>query len=335
MRTNMWSGVAAVVAMMLLGVYGCTQATGPRGQTSTAGTSNVVSTVGQDLAQLSAAQVTGETTTGVFSIGWKKFVGPDIEEQGTIGEAYAVVWPETSPVGVHPVGLDIGTVTLNYDGGSVELAKRVMRDGSVLYETFSRGMRLDDGPLVNIPFVPNGTYTFNVSGSLNFTGGNFNVTAPTSLLTIIGHADRDTISRSADLTVQWQGGSTTDSVLLRVVPHLRPAQVMERGMNGGFDSLMTYHEERGEHNCHREGHFFKGGPLEGLGPEFARGIVITVPNTGSYTLSAADLETLLSGTEASEIMIGVTQVVRTNVSHDSGSLSVLLRNGDRIVLYAM
>jgi hypothetical protein len=334
MRMNLLNGVAAVIAASLLGVYGCSQATGPKGQTSSAGASNVVSAMGQDLAQLSAAQVTGQTTTGVFSIGWKKFVGPDIEQQGTVGEAYAVVWSDTSGAGIHPTGLDIGTVSLSYSGGSVVLGKRTMRDGSVLYETFSRGMRLDDGPLVNIPFVPGGTYSFNVSGSLSFTGGTFTVTAPPSLLTIIGHANRDTVSRSTDLTVQWQGGSATDSVLVRMVPHLRPSQVEERGMHGGFDSLMEHHEEKGEPNCRREGHFFKGGPLQGLGPEFARGIVVMVPNTGSYTLSAADLQMLLNGTEASEIMIGVTQVARTNVSHDSGSLSVLLRNGDRIVLYA-
>jgi hypothetical protein len=334
MRMKMMYCVVALVAMALLGLYGCSEVAGPKAQGSSAGTTNAASVVGQDLGQLALAQVTGETTTGVFSVGWKKFVGPDIMQEGMVGEAYAVVWPETNSTGIHPAGLDIGTVTLSYVGGSVELAKRTRRDGSVLYETFSRGMRLDDGPLVNIPFVANGTFKFSVSGSMMFTAGTFNVTAPPSLLTIVGHADHDTVSRNADLTVQWQGGSSTDSVLVRIVPHLRPAQVAERGMNGGFDSLMEHHGDRGEPKCRREGHFAMGGPLQGLGPEFARGIVVTVPNNGSYTVSAADLQALLSGTEASEIMVGVTQVVKTSVSHDSGSLSILLRNGDRIVLYA-
>jgi len=300
---------------------------------SVAGLTNAVSVVSQDLAQLQVAEVTGEATTGVFSIGWKKFVGPDITQQGTVGEAYAVAWPETSSGRIHPAGLDIGTVTLSYDGGSVGLTKRMGWDGSVLYETFSRGMRFDQGSPVNIPFVANSTYTFTVSGSAAFSAGTFAVSAPPSLLAIVGHADRDTVSRSADLVLQWQGGSATDSVLLRIVPHLRPPQIAERGMLGGFDSL-SHHGGRGAPNCHRQGHFAMGGPLQGLGPEFARGIVVTLPNSGSYTLSAADLQALLSGTEASEIMVGVTQVVKSTISHDSGAISVLLRNGDRIVLYA-
>jgi len=84
---------------------------------------------------------------------------------------------------------------------------------------------------------------------------------------------------------------------------------------------------------HRHGPFAMGGPLEGRGPEFARGIVVTVPNTGTYTLSATDLQTLLGGTEAAELMIGVTQVVKKQVAHDGGTVTVLLRNGDRLVLH--
>ncbi|MBP1648389.1 MAG: hypothetical protein H6Q30_1834 [Bacteroidetes bacterium] len=333
MRTKAVLVVVAMGVASMLGVFGCSDVAGPREQASTAGTSNAVSVVSQDLAQLGVAGVTEEATKGVFSIGWKKFVGPDITQQGTIGEAYAVVWPETSSANIRPAGLDIGTVTLSYDGGSVELTKRTMRDGSVLYETFSRGMRLDQGPFVNIPFVANSTYQFTVSGSGSFPAGTFDVIAPPSLLTFVGHADRDTILRSADLSVQWQGGSATDSVLLRIVPHLRPPQVAERGMRGGFDSL-SHHGGKGGPNCHRKGQFAMGGPLQGLGPEFGRGIVVKVPNSGSYIVSASDLQELLGGTQASEIMVGVTQVVRKSVSQASGALSVLLRNGDRIVLYA-
>jgi hypothetical protein len=119
---------------------------------------------------------------------------------------------------------------------------------------------------------------------------------------------------------------------LRIVPHLRPPQIAERGMLGGYDSL-EHHGEMEGHGCRREGHFAMGGPLEGLGPEFAKGIVVTVPNTGSYLVTSADLQALISGTEASEIMVGVTQVAKQEVLHDGGVISVLLRNGDRIVLY--
>jgi hypothetical protein len=75
-----------------------------------------------------------------------------------------------------------------------------------------------------------------------------------------------------------------------------------------------------------------GGPLEHMGPEFAKGFVVMVPNTGSYTVSASDLASLLSGTEAKELMVGVTQVVKRDVTHDGATTAVVLRNGDRLVL---
>ncbi len=333
MRTKMLCVVAVIAVAMVMWVYGCSEVTGPGTVASTTGLTNAVSVVSQDLAQLAVAGETGQATKGVFSIGWKKFVGPDITQQGTIGEAYAVVRPEAGSTRIHPAGLDIGTVTLDYSGGSVQLTKHTGRDSSVLYESFSRGMHLEQGLPVNIPFVANSVYTFSVSGSANFSAGSFSVTAPASLLAVVGYADRDTVSKRSDLTIQWQGGSASDSVLVRIVPHLRPPQLAERGREGGFDS-MNRHGGMGEPDCRREGHFVTGGPLEGLGPEFARGIIVTVPNTGSYTVASADLQALLSGTEASEIMVGVSQVVKQEVSHDNGVISVLLRNGDRIVLYA-
>jgi hypothetical protein len=333
MRTKVLCVVAVIAVVMALGIYGCSQVTGPKSQLSATGLTNAVSVVSQDLSQLAAAGETGQATKGVFSIGWKKFVGPDITQQGTVGEAYAVVMPETSTTSIHPAGIDVGTVTVDYTGGSVELTKHTGRDSSVLYESFGKGMRFEGGTPVNIPFVANGTYTFNVSGSANFSAGSFGVTAPASLLAIVGHADRDTIMQSADLTLQWQGGSPTDSILVRIVPHLRPAEVAACAMGGEYDNLM-HRGGMGGPRGHREGRFEMGGPLAGLGPAFAKGIVVTVPNTGSYTVTSGDLQALLSGTEASELMVGVTQVVRQDVPHDGGVITVLLRNGDRIVLYA-
>jgi hypothetical protein len=317
--------------IIVLMVSGCSDLAGPGMQTTGMGFTTGSTVVSQDLAQLSVAGVTGETTTGVFSIGWKKFVGPDISQSGTIGEAYAVVQSDTSTT-IRPRGIDIGAVTLAYGGGSTELTKRVHRDSSVLYETFSKGMHLNPGIPVNIPFVANGTYTFSVTGSNAFAAGTFPITAPASLLSMSGHANGDTVSRSADLVVQWNGGGASDSVLVRIVPHLRPMQLAGRELHDGLDSLAAREGMCGP-RPHRHGPFAMGGPLEGRGPEFARGIVVTVPNTGTYTLSASDLQTLLGGTEATELMIGVTQVVKKQVNHDGGTVTVLLRNGDRLVLH--
>jgi hypothetical protein len=225
----------------------------------------------------------------------------------------------------------MGTVTLAYTGGSVDLTKRVAPDGGVLYETFGKGFHHFDTPPVNIPFVANGVYTFTASGSDAYSAGTFEITAPSSLLSITGHANGDTVSATSDLTVTWTGGSGPDSVLVRIVPHLRPEEAERRE---GIDSLgcVGDHEGGGRPMGHREGHFMFGGPLEHMGPEFAKGFVVMVPNTGSYTVSASDLASLLSGTEAKELMVGVTQVVKRDVTHDGATTAVVLRNGDRLVL---
>ena len=321
-----------MLLLVMLALVGCSKSGGPDistdGATSSA-TLAASAVVSQDLAQLTAANVTSESSTGVFSIGWKKFVGPNITNAGTIGEAYAVVRGDTTAETIRPLGLDLGSVTLSYDGGSVELTKRTARNGSVLYETFGKGMRFAEGTPVNIPFVANGVYTFTVSGSAAFSAATFPVTAPAALMAITGHADGVTVLAAQDLTIGWTGGSAMGDVLVRLVPHLRPAQLGDRPL-----PLPTGDPQGGVEGprCRRQGRFAMGGPLEGMGPEFARGVVVTVPNTGSYTVPAADLQTLLSGTRATELMVSVAQVVESNVVHDGKSVSVVLRDGDRIVL---
>jgi hypothetical protein len=323
------SALGSVLPMMLV-VFGCSDVSGPASQLSE-GTlsSTAASIVSQDLAQLSVAGVTNDATKGVFSIGWKKFIGPNVSDAGTIGEAFAVAYSDTASTTTRPTGIDIGMVTLSYAGGSNELIKRTARDGRVLYETFSKGMRDSLAARVNIPFVAGSVYTFSVTGSSAFPAGTFQITAPTSLLSMTGHSKGDTVSKNADLNIQWNGGSASDSVLLRIVPHLRPSQI------AGWDSACTRtgKGEKGGPKGHRKGPFAIGGPLEGTGPAFDRGINLMIPNTGSYTFSATDLQTLLAGTDTAEIMIGVTQVIKKSVVHDGGAVTVILRNGDRLVLH--
>jgi hypothetical protein len=336
----------ALAALAIGGVFlsaGCSDGTGPGSGQSASALQSTASVVSQDLAQLSAAGVTSEATAGVFSIGWKKFVGPNITDVGTIGEAFAVVHTDSSATTIRPTGIDIGTVRLAYSGGEVELVKRTGKNGGVTYTTFTKGPPETTTTPVNIPFIAGGVYTFAVSGGIGFSAASFKVTAPPSLLTITNHADRDTVLRTKDLTVAWSGGSASDSVLVRIVPHLRREQLEAReeemgpgghhghgGMGGSGGG--EFHPEDGGPRPERDGCFMTGGPLEGMGPEFARGVVMLVPNTGSFTLPAADLATLLGGTEAAELMVGVTQVVAQSAVHSGKAVRVLLRNGDRIVL---
>jgi hypothetical protein len=321
-----------IAVLVLLIPYGCSDSTGPQGSTSIPSSlQSVLAAVSLDRAQLSVAGVTTGSTKAVFSIGWKKFVGPSIANGDTMGQAYAIALPETVTSSMRPTGLDMGTVTLSYPGGSLELTKRIAPDKGVIYETFGKGIHRMFMLPMTIPFVANGVYTFTVTGTDAYSAGAFQITAPSSLLSFTGYANGDTVSASSGLTLKWTGGSSSDSVLVRIVPHLRPG---EAELAEARDSLGCEGDHHGGRRPmgYREGRFMMGGPLEGMGPEFWRGIVVTIPNTGSYTLSAVDIAALLNGTSAGELMIGVSQVVKQQVLHDGGTTSVVLRSGDRLVL---
>jgi hypothetical protein len=333
--------LAALVAGGLALFAGCVDGREPGSGPPAVVVQNTVSVISQDLAQLSAAGMTDEATAGVFSIGWRKFIGPNISDTGTIGEAFAVVHPEPAGAMIRPTGMDIGPVTLSYSGGGTELVRRRALNGGITYTTFVKGPRAVES--ANIPFIAGGVYTFTVSGGTGFSAGSFEITAPGSLLRITSHTEGDTIARTGDLAVSWSGGSASDSVLVRIVPHLRREQLEARegemgpGAHhgpGGPQGGHPFRPEEGGPPPERDGCFMLGGPLEGMGPEFARGVVALVANTGTFRLAASDLATLLDGTEAAELMVGVTQVVAQDALHDGKALRILLRNGDRIVLHA-
>ena len=344
--------LVVLTGAVLLLASGCSQTTAPVSTTNSGsrssaavGLTSASTVVGQDLTQLFAAGVTTTASRGIFSIGWHQFVGPNIVTAGTIGEAFAVVRSDTSGT-TRPDGMDIGAVTLTYTGGSAELAKQTTPSGGVMYSTFDKGLRHPETLPVNIPFVSNSVYLFTVTGSTGFTAGTFAITAPASLLKITSPANGDSASTSGDLTLLWTGGSASDSVLVRIVPHLRPEQVdsCDRGTpigpRGPGDSLAGPHGPgdgmggRGGHGPgdHRRPDASQDGPGGAMGPGFENRLMMKVPNTGSLTVTAADLQTLVGNTSAGELMVGVAQVIKQDVLHDGNTLTLLLRNGDSVVL---
>lgn len=350
MKTKIIMPIAIALVASLVILIGCSKPGGPTGATTsnTSQTSNNVyvqslstqSVVVQDLSQLSKASVVDSTSSGIFSIGWNEFVGPNIIESGTKGEAFAVVHSDTSQSEIRPSGIDIGTVSVTYGGSSsVVLTKQITPDGGVLYSTFNRGLEDSQSVQINIPFISNGTYQFDVSGSASFSAGSFIINAPASLLSITSNKDEDTISTSNDLTLTWSGGSQSDSVLIRIVPHLHREQI--EGRSPHDEPSDTVHHGEGPDNDGPHGRLSKvtcdRDSIENkmpfnLGSEFKKGIILTVANTGTVTISASDLQNLLSGTESTELMVGVTQVIKNNIQHDNKMLKLILRNGTRIIL---
>ena len=290
----------------LIALAGCTESTGPSGTTA----DNLLepsSVIEQDLSQLAGVGIPTTPPDGVFSIGWKQFVGPMIPEGETVGEAFAVVHATAMESGRRPEGIDIGSVALTYGQASNDVTKRTTPRGGVFYSTFDHRPRRPGNTPVSIPFLPNTVYRFTVSGSGGFTSGSFEITSPATLLGITSHANRDPISRTADLVVTWTGGSAANDVVLRLMPHFRP---MGMGGPGGH-----------------------GGPPPGPpGGDPPRGIVKRVPNTGTATITAAEIARMLEGSNATEVMLGAGQVVENTVQHDGKNIALLLRNGDRVVL---
>lgn len=332
--------VAALKAMLIISmsiIVGCSKPTGPVATNDTLLNSESVlvqsltaqNVVIQDLTQLNSAGAVTSSSYGVFSIGWNQFIGPNIVDAGTIGKAFVVVHADTTARG--PAGIDLGVVTLKYDTSNIELTKRASYRG-VLYSTFGHGLRFPRTLPVNIPFIANGAYQFNVSGSALFTPGTFTINAPASLLKITSNADGDSIGSSNDLNLTWSGGSPTDSVLLRIIPHLRAEQFEGRGPGRhlGFGHRVGEMMHDGDEGPDSDDNM--EGEMPDLGPEFHRGIIKVIANTGSTTITASDLQLLVHGTESAELMVGVSQLIKQNVQHDNKTLTLLLRNGDRVVL---
>jgi hypothetical protein len=334
MKTNK---IFLLAAAILLGVWliGCSESSAP--STTTELTQSAESIVNNDVAQLKAAGVT-TNADGIFSIGWRKFVGPMIQNGTLNGEAFAVFNSGTLDDRGHPVGTDIGTVTLAYNSTSTDLKKISTPNGGTIYATFARGLRDLQNPPVSIPFVANGTYEFQVSGATGFSATTIALTAPASLLDITSNNDNDTISSGMDLTVMWTGGSSTDSVIVLVVPHIRPQG--GHGGPGGMGGPSGPAGMSGPGGGHRGpggpggpgGPHGPGGPMGNPDQMMDKGLIKKVANANTVTITASELQTLLSGTDATALMVGVTQAIVHDVSHDGKNLVAILRNGDRVVL---
>ena len=287
MKTNK---IFLLAAAILLGVWliGCAESSAP--STTPELTQTAESIVNNDVSQLKAAGVT-TNADGIFSIGWRKFVGPMIQNGTLNGEAFAVVNSGTLDEKGHPVGTDIGTVTLAYNSTSTDLRKLSTPNGGTIYTTFVRGLRDLQTPPVSIPFVANGTYEFQVSGATVFSATTIAVTAPASLLDITSNNDNDAIIASNDLTVTWTGGSSSDSVIVRVVPHLRP-QGGPRGPGGmggpggpgGMGGPGGGHRGPGGPGGGPRG---PGGPMGNPDQMMDKGLIKNVANTNSISVSAS------------------------------------------------
>lgn len=276
-----------------------------------------------ELTLLKSSGITDlDPASGIFSLDWREVFKPREQTSDLIGNAMGVAFGSEQEIfpGIRKSGIDIGTVYLNYNGTQTEIPKQTTPDGGYVYSFMMpppRGGKDHHGPPTanqakptSIPFVSGGTYEFEITGSDAFEAAKLQVTAPVSLINITNYADQDTVDHTSDLTINWNGGLATDSVLIKVsiMPDMKP-----EGQKNGHHG-----EPGGEPNMEKRGH-----------PDFLK---LVESNTGSYTLTAATIADLLATTSGTHLVIHVEQVASTDVEHATGTLKLILRNEDSVAL---
>jgi len=260
-----------------------------------------------ELTLMKAAGIGLDGSKGVFSVAWREMFNPNSpENEITIGRAMAVVFDPTQQT--RRGGIDIGTVSLNYGSNHLELQKRVEPNGGVLYTSFAPPR--DNTTNTNIEFSSSGSYEFEVTGSTNFSAMSASLTAPATLLDITSPVRGNSISTATDVTMTWIGGLSSSGVVIVVMP--RPE------FKGG---------PMGEGGPHREGR--AGGHPPML--DSTRAIIVHINNNpGTYTIAASKLQELVTKTSSTGLVFTVSQFASTDISHDGGTVMLVLRNGDRV-----
>lgn len=286
----------------------------------------------EDFDRLDATGIPMDSTDGIFSMGWNEFYDPMTNDTITHGHAFAVTFDDINAQHPRPIknGIDMGSVFINYLNNHVELQKIVNPFGGVLYSLFPRP---NTGNVIE--FIPSAVYEFEVTGSSNFSLVNIPLTAPSALMNFSSHANFDTISVNNDLVLTWGGGTSADPVAIHILPQMFYQPMLQERI-GNFGE-----GNRGNHNPgFGNGPGFRHGGHPGIGPlplpfpmPIHMGIFEVLPNNpGQYTVTAADLQNLLSNTNATGIICHISQLNATEVDHEGRILRAVMRNGDQLML---
>lgn len=273
---------------------------------------------------------------GIFELGWQELFRPGTDSSMVVGHAMAVGFDST-PVQCNrrpPMGVDMGSVYLNFGGNHVEFLKLTGRNGGTAYVSSPKPRPgVEPGP--GIGFISSGTYEFEVTGSSAFPAVTTGLLAPPALLNLEGPADGDSINPADDLVVTWQGGYADAAMVLVVMPALPPmgGPGGGRGPGGGpghgeGGQRGPGNGEGGPGNIGRDGEDHPGPGMPP--PDSTRGIVVRLTtNPGTYTLPAADLRQLIQKSGAKGLRIEVSQLTVNQVDHDGGKIHIVMRDHAR------
>jgi hypothetical protein len=263
-------------------------------------------TVDSDLALMKDGGMVLDSAAGVFSIGWNEIFRPFMDSSRIKGMAFAVAFGERGKDLNHlrKFGLDMGNIFINYSGNQVEMYKHSHPIRGVAYSLFERPFGKCESEKM-LEFMPNTDYQFDVTGSENFAPITITLTSPSALMNITSPAFGDFINPAEDLTINWEGGNT-GKVGIRLMPDFKPL----KGPGGE-----------------------PGGPGKIPKPQMDRVIfIILESNTGTYTFSAEQIQSILNGIPADGLRAEVSQMDFGEVEHENGMLHTAMRNGNTVMM---
>ena len=264
--------------------------------------------IGSDLSLLKEGGMDIERADGIFSIGWNEIFRPFDTGSEVMGSAFAVAFGEgagTFPH-FHRMGLDMGSIFINYSASQIEMHKHSDERRGTAYTLFKKPFGHSNKML---EFIASEEYEFEVTGSEQFSAATFTLTSQDALIDITSHNHADEIDPAHDLTLTWEGGNLEGKVGIRLMAHFR-------GHNG----------QKGP-----KGH---GGP-KGPPPRSPMETIIFVvldSNIGEYTFTAEHVQQLLKNNGTQHIVAGVSQMDFQEVEHYGKILNLVMRNGNSVML---
>jgi hypothetical protein len=161
-------------------------------------------TVESDLALLKGGGMPLPEGDAVFSIGWNEIFRPFDDDSHIKGMAFAVAFGDqnTETPNFPRVGLDMGTINIGYAGNQIQMHKMFHQRRGTADSLFNRPF---GGSEVLLEYLPSTEYTFDISGSENFTATTITLLSPAGLIDITSHSHSDIIDPQQDLTIAWSG----------------------------------------------------------------------------------------------------------------------------------
>jgi hypothetical protein len=289
----------------------------------------------------------------LFSISWRNVFYPADSIETFRSHIFAVAPnQDTAETAPYHWGYDMGTVTLTYQDGDIDLNKIETKNGGIFYELGKRrpgghghhghgrhGHREKDSngsdiDTTSIPYYPRATYQFSNSGTDTIPAITIEATAPDELLAITSHLKGDSIDTSVDLLLTWNGGESSQPVIVAIKPGFHKE---DRGSKDGHKGGKRG-DKHGKPADGGDGYSHNGDPDKSFGDgklkhhmfdEYALRYYLD-SNSGTFTIPAADIQELLSEVEVSALAIEVKQLVTTENEANDLTYRVQFRLGDMI-----